>query len=64
MVRSEAPGSTVLVVGHSNTISPLLRSLGGWDEPPLSESEFDRMYVVVLRTPGAATLVRAAYPPR
>lgn len=37
-----------LVVGHSNTTSVLAGLLAGKDIPPMSESVYDRLYVVVI----------------
>src|SRR5690606_27570261 len=43
-----AGGGTHLVVGHTNTTPEMVRLLGGEPGPPIPESEFDRMYVVVI----------------
>lgn len=64
MLREEKPGSTILCVSHSNVIAPLLLSLGGWEQPPLSEAEFEWMFIIRLRAGGGGSLVRAGYPPR
>ncbi|MEX2219182.1 MAG: phosphoglycerate mutase family protein [Phycisphaerales bacterium] len=61
-IRSEGAGRAVLVVAHSNTIPPLLRALG-WDEPPMPDTEFGRVYVATLRADGTKQLIRAGYPP-
>ncbi len=45
-VCSLSPSSTVLVVGHSNTLGPIIAGLGG---PPISDigaTEFDNLFVV------------------
>lgn len=43
-----------LVVGHSNTTPVLARLLGGEAGPPISEDEYDRLYVLT-HWPGAGT---------
>jgi broad specificity phosphatase PhoE len=50
-VRHRAPGETVVVVGHSNTIPPIIRALGGPD----------LLFVLTLPAQGAARLIRASY---
>jgi phosphohistidine phosphatase SixA len=37
-----------LVVGHSNTTPELVRLLGGTAGPPIADTEYDRVYFVVL----------------
>lgn len=41
-------GGVSLVVGHSNTTGELVRLLGGDPGPPISDSEYDRIYRVSL----------------
>ena len=40
-----APGP-VLVVGHSNTVPILVERFGGGPQPPMSEEDFGRLFVV------------------
>jgi broad specificity phosphatase PhoE len=42
--RSEA----VLVVGHSNTIPELVNALSGVTVPPITEPEYDRIYMITV----------------
>ena len=44
----KALGGVSLVVGHSNTTGELVRLLGGDPGPPISDSEYDRIYRVSL----------------
>lgn len=64
-LRAEAPDGVVLVVGHSNTVPPLLRALGCGDDVSLASDEFDNLFVVVpdsgKKASGGATLVRFRY---
>ena len=59
-LRTEAPDGVVLVVGHSNTVPPLLRALGCSGEVTIASDEFDNLFVVVPKS-GGATLVRLRY---
>ena len=54
-------GSTVLVIGHSNTVPELVAALGGGEVRPLPESEYDRMYVLVLERSGAVRRIAATF---
>lgn len=44
-----------LVVGHSNTTPALVEALGGEPGTPIADSEYDRLYLVVLSGSGAVT---------
>jgi len=50
----------VLVVGHSNTIPPLIAALGA-TIPAIPESEFDNFYVVTVEAAGKATVKASKY---
>ena len=47
-VRRHA-GHTVLVVGHSNTVTRIVHALGGPRLPDLCEPQFSNLYVLVLK---------------
>src|SRR5690606_34326473 len=50
-------GKAVLVVGHSNTIGPIVTALGG--KPPvdnLCEAIYDRLYIVIRSAEGVRTI--------
>ena len=58
----EADGGLALVVGHSNTVPEIVRSLTGSDAvPPIGEEEFDTLYVVSVPTIGKASVLRMKY---
>jgi phosphohistidine phosphatase SixA len=50
-VRAAPPTSTVLVVGHSNTVPKIVQALGGPTLPDLADACFDRMFVIQLGGP-------------
>jgi broad specificity phosphatase PhoE len=41
-------GRSVVVIGHSNTVPEMVEALGGGKIEPIPESEYDRMYVIVI----------------
>src|SRR5512134_2687076 len=45
-LREEAPDGIVLVVGHSNTVPPLLRALGCAEEVSIASGDYDDLFVV------------------
>ena len=56
-------GTTVLVVGHSNTIPALLAALGGPKDVVVGDTVFDDLFVVTIEGLGRATVVRLKYGP-
>jgi broad specificity phosphatase PhoE len=59
-VRQQA-GRAVLVVGHSNTIPPIVAALGGLRFPDLCEAEYDRIFVVMIDVEGVVRTVRSRF---
>ena len=45
-VRSAPKGSTVLVVGHSNTVPLIIAALGGPKMPDLCDAEYSNLFVL------------------
>jgi broad specificity phosphatase PhoE len=60
-LRREHAGEIVLVVGHSNTVPDLLRTLGCPGTVSLASGEYDNLFIVVPKASGAATLLRLRY---
>jgi broad specificity phosphatase PhoE len=60
-IRALPPGSTVLVVGHSNTVPGLVEALGAQDAADMTESEFDRFTVVLLPAQGRTRVITTRY---
>jgi broad specificity phosphatase PhoE len=60
-IRSEVPDGVVLVVGHSNSVPPLLRALACAEEVTIESDEYDNLFVVVPKADEKATLVRLRY---
>lgn len=55
-ILREHRGEVVLVVGHSNTVPPLVEALSGLDAEPMPESEYDRLSTVRIAADGSAAL--------
>jgi broad specificity phosphatase PhoE len=60
-VRKEVPDGIVLIVGHSNSVPPLLRALGCEEEISIASDEYDNLFVVVPRGSGSPMLLRLRY---
>jgi broad specificity phosphatase PhoE len=60
-LRREAPKEIVLVVGHSNTVGPILAALGCAEEVTIAGDEYDNLFVVVPREGGKPAMVRMRY---
>ena len=56
-IRLKTTPGRHLVVGHSNTTPDVVKHLGGEPGPAISDTEYDRFYVVLLSPEGAATVV-------
>jgi probable phosphoglycerate mutase len=60
-LRREHARDVVLVVGHSNTIGPLLTALGCTEDVSIAGNEYDNLFVVVARGSGSPVLLRLRY---
>jgi broad specificity phosphatase PhoE len=60
-LRRENASDVVLVVGHSNTIGPLLSELGCVESVSIAGDEYDDLFVVVPRAQDPAELLRLRY---
>lgn len=55
------PGDVVLVVGHGDTVAPLLTALGCREEVHLGAAEYDNLFVVVPRRGRNPELLRLRF---
>jgi len=60
-LRREHSQDVVLVVGHSNTIAPLLSALGCQESVSIASDEYDNLFLVVPRSSGTPLLVRLRF---
>ncbi|PTL84610.1 histidine phosphatase family protein [Vitiosangium sp. GDMCC 1.1324] len=54
-------GETILVVEHSNTLPSILEAMAGVRVQPISDNEYDRLFVVVVPPSGPARLIQSRY---
>jgi broad specificity phosphatase PhoE len=55
------PGSTALVVGHSNTLGPIIAALGGPRIPDLCDAEHSTLFLVQRPVGGKVGMIKARY---
>lgn len=60
-LRALEARATALVVGHSNTIPPILRALGWADPPEIGDGDYDDVFVLVPRDGQRPSVVRLTY---
>ena len=60
-LRALPPGSTALVVGHSNTVPDVVQAITGQAAAPMPETEFDRYTVITLDADGQARISTSRY---
>jgi len=58
-LQSEHAGDIVFVVGHSNTVPGIIKSLGG-PEVTIADDEYDNLFIVV---PATGTMTRLRFTP-
>ena len=61
VIRALPPGTSTVVVGHSNTLAPIISVLGGPDVRLLCEKQFSVMYVLEMRDGEAPELTTKSY---
>jgi hypothetical protein len=60
-VRSRPADAVVAVVGHSNTVGPIVEGLGGGSVDPVGPEEFDKLLVLFVGPTGTVTLLKLRY---
>ncbi|MEA2489448.1 MAG: hypothetical protein QOH21_1240 [Acidobacteriota bacterium] len=60
-ILAEHQGETVVVVGHSNTITVMAEALSGTKADPIAHEEHDRMYVIVAEKGKPTTVIVTHY---
>jgi len=61
IIRAKHVGSTVVVVGHSNTTPDVMRALGVADAPAIPDSQYDDLFVVTIGRGVRTQLVKLRY---
>ncbi len=60
-VRARPAGETVLVVGHSNTVGPIVGALGGSNVGDLCDAQYGNFFVLVVPDTGVTRTMRVAF---
>lgn len=60
-VLARHAGSTVVIVGHSNTVPALVKGFSGVDPGEIAHDSYDNMFIVTASRAGAGSVVRAKY---
>jgi broad specificity phosphatase PhoE len=61
LVLREHDGGTVLVISQSTAVPALVRQLSGIDVSPVTDDEYDTIYVVSIPTFGHSSVLRMEY---
>jgi len=61
VINLQPPGSAVLVVGHSNTLGPIIAALGGPAVQDLCDDEYSTLLILVRTPAGAPQLIRTRF---
>jgi broad specificity phosphatase PhoE len=62
-LRAEPWGATVAVIGHSNTVGPIVASLSGQPFPAEEKVGYDQIWIVTIPREGVAGVLRLRYGP-
>lgn len=58
LIEDEHRGATVFVVGHSNTIGPIVQALGGEAPAEVADTEYDNVFIVTVPRFGPVSTLR------
>lgn len=60
-IRLTNRGRVVLIVGHSNTVPDIVKALSGTTVAPITDSEYDHIFVVTVNAAGPTRLMQLRY---
>ena len=60
-ILTRSAGKGVLVVGHSNTVPDIVKSLSGSAVPAMTDSEYDHIFVIVIPASGSPRLMQLRF---
>jgi phosphohistidine phosphatase SixA len=60
-VKSRPIGDIIAVVGHSDTVGPIIEGLGGEPIELIAPNEFDKLFVLFIDPADTATLLKLRY---
>ena len=60
-MKSRPIGDIIAVVGHSDTVGPIIEGLGGGPVGLIGPNEFDKLFVLFIDPTNNVTLLRLRY---
>ena len=60
-ILTRCSGKGVLVVGHSNTVPDIVRALSGSPVPPITDAEYDHIFIVTISASGSPRLMQLRF---
>jgi broad specificity phosphatase PhoE len=64
LIRRAYAGKVVVVVGHSNTVPPIIKALGGPAMADLCDAEYDSMFIVQITAGAPVRVLRSTFGPK
>jgi phosphohistidine phosphatase SixA len=60
-ILTRSAGKSVLVVGHSNTVPDIVKALSGNAVPPITDAEYDHIFVVTVPATGSPRVMQLRF---
>jgi phosphohistidine phosphatase SixA len=60
-ILTRSAGKSVLVVGHSNTVPDIVKALSGGAVPPITDAEYDHIFVVTIPAAGSPRVIQLRF---
>jgi hypothetical protein len=60
-VKGLPDDAVAAIVGHTNTVGPVIEGLTGRTVEPIADQQFDRLFVLSIPAAGAATVAPMRY---
>ena len=60
-ILTNSLGKSVLVVGHSNTVPDIVKALSGIAVPPITDPEYDHIFIVTIPGSGSPRLMQLRF---
>lgn len=60
-ILTNSLGKSILVVGHSNTVPDIVKALSGITVPPITDPEYDHIFIVTIPGSGSPRLMQLRF---
>ena len=60
-ILTRSGGTSVLVVGHSNTVPDIVKALSGIAVPPITDAEYDHIFMVTIPSIGPPRVIQLRF---